>query len=80
MAPQIKFTADLRTKIPVTATQPRVGLVSQQVIELRDTVQGSSYLLGQRFRACFVLKFALQRGEGEKRDGVQISKQSTQNL
>ena len=29
---------------------------------------------------CFVLKFALQRGVGEKREGVQISKQSTQNL
>ena len=31
-------------------------------------VQGSSYLLGQRFPACFVLKFSLQRGEGEKRE------------
>ena len=28
----------------------------------------------QRFSACFVLKFALQRGEGEKREGMQISK------
>ena len=43
-------------------------------------VQGSSYFLGQRFSACFVLKFALQREEGEKREGVQISKQSTRNL
>ena len=34
----------------------------------------------ERFSACFVLKFALQRGEGKKREGVQISKQSTQNL
>ena len=32
------------------------------------------------FCACFGLKFALKRGEGEKREGVQISKQSTQNL
>ena len=28
----------------------------------------------------FVLKVAPQRGEGEKREGVQISKNSTQNL
>ena len=34
----------------------------------------------ERFSACFGLKFALQRGEGEKREGMQISKQSTQNL
>ena len=44
-------------------------------------IQWSSYLLVQRiFCACFVLKFALQRGEGERREGVQISKQSTQSL
>ena len=42
-------------------------------------VQGSSSL-GQRFCACFVLKFALQRGEGEKRGGVQSSKQTTLNF
>ena len=29
-------------------------------------VQGPSYLLEQRFGGCFVLKFALQRGEGRK--------------
>ena len=40
---------------------------------------GSNTVVGQRFCACFVLKFALQRGEGEKR-GVKISKQGTQNL
>ena len=28
---------------------------------------GVSYLLGQSFDACFVLKFAPQRGEGDKR-------------
>ena len=27
-----------------------------------------------------LLKFALQRGEGEKREGMKIAKQSTQNL
>ena len=43
-------------------------------------MQGSSYLLGQRFRACLVFKIALKRGEGEKRDQMQISKQSTLNL
>ena len=43
-------------------------------------VQGWSYLLGQWFSACFVLKFANQREEGERREWVHISKQSTQNL
>ena len=43
-------------------------------------VQGTRYLWWQWFSACFVLKFAVQRGEGEKREGVQITKQSTQNL
>ena len=33
----------------------------------------------ERFCVSFVLKFALQRGEGEKRESVQILKQSTQN-
>ena len=43
--------------------------------------RGRRYLLGQRFSACFVLKLVVpQRGEGEKREGVQISEQSTQNL
>ena len=37
---------------------------------------GVKLLLGQRFSACFVSKFDLQRGEGEKREGVQISKQN----
>ena len=36
--------------------------------------------LGQGFCASFVLKIAPQMGEGEKREGVQIAKQSTQNL
>ena len=30
--------------------------------------------------SCFVLYFALQREEGEKREGVKISKESTKNL
>ena len=37
-------------------------------------IQGLRYLLGQRFSASFVLKLASQRGEGEKREGVQILK------
>ena len=45
-----------------------------------DNVQGSSYLLGQRYCACFVLKIALRRGEGEKSEGVQINKQSTRTF
>ena len=43
-------------------------------------VQWSRYLLGQRFRAYFVLKLAPHMGEGEIMEGVQISKQSSQNL
>ena len=45
-------------------------------------LQGSSYLLGQRFQACIVLTVATQRGEGEKREGMPISKQraSTQEV
>ena len=42
--------------------------------------RGSSYLLGQRFSTCFVLKFALQKVVRNKRDGVHFSKQSTQTL
>ena len=45
-----------------------------------STYSWARYLLDQWFCAWFVLKYALQRGEGEKREGVQISKQSTQNL
>ena len=36
---------------------------------LSSGLHGCSYLLGQRFRSCFVLKFAPQRGEGEEREG-----------
>ena len=43
-------------------------------------LQGARYLWCQRFSACFVLKNALQRGEGQKREGVKISKQSALNL
>ena len=35
-------------------------------------VQGLRYLLGERVSACFVLKLLPQRGEGEKREKVQI--------
>ena len=40
-----------------------------------STYRGSSYLLGQRFSACFVLKFALHSGMGEKREGVQMTQE-----
>ena len=43
-------------------------------------VQGARNLWGQRFSAYFDLKVVPQRGEGEKREDVQILKQSTQNL
>ena len=39
-----------------------------------------SYLLGQKFSACFALKFMFQRAELVKKEGMQISKQSTQSL
>ena len=41
-----------------------------------------SYLLCQRLNACccFVLSFSLLRVDRDRREGVQISKQSTQNL
>ena len=51
-----------------------------QIIRIIYSLHCSSYLLRQRVSACFVLKFALQREEGEKREGVQISKQSTKNF
>ena len=51
---------------------PSYGIYLWLICVVRDIywVKGSVY----------VLKFALQRGEGEKREGMQISKQSTQNL
>ena len=40
--------------------------------EGREELQGSRYLLCQRFSACFLWEIAPQRGEGEKkREGVQ---------
>ena len=45
-----------------------------------DTTTGVKLFLGAKVHAYFVLKFALQRGEGKKREGVQILKQGTQNL
>ena len=44
-------------------------------------ITGVNLFIGSKVLcACFVLKFALQRGEGEKRKGVQVSKQNAQNL
>ena len=43
-------------------------------------VQGTMYLLCLRLSACLVLKIAPQRGEREKREGVQIPNGGTQNL
>ena len=42
-------------------------------------LQGSRYLLGQSFCACFVLKLAAQRVEGAEREEVQFSKQIPQD-
>ena len=44
----------------------------------KNILHGWSYFLGQRFSVGLVLKFSHQRGEGEKREVVQIS--STLNL
>ena len=60
-------------------TLPQV-LVEEGALPVRVPLQRASYLWCQRFSACFHLKIAPQRGEGEKRKGVQISKNSSQNL
>ena len=44
----------------------------------RGHIQSSSYLLGQRFNACLVLKLASQRGE--KRESVQFFKKHKEPL
>ena len=49
-------------------------------ITLAGAIQGASKGWCQRFSALFVLKIPPQRGEGEKREGVQISKNRAQNL
>ena len=43
---------------------------------LHPPVQGWAKYFGQRFTACFVLKLPPQRGEGKKREGVQISNEA----
>ena len=48
--------------------------------ERGNIIQGARKRWCQRFSACMALKVAPQRGEGEKREGLQISKNSTQNL
>ena len=55
---------------------------TKRVSKFQNTqnVQGARNLWGQRISAYFVLKVAPQRGEGEKKEGVQISKNITQNL
>ena len=50
------------------------------MITLIIGIHTSAKYSGMRFRVCFVLKFELQRREGERREGMQISKQSRQNL
>ena len=46
----------------------------QLVHRSKVTPKGWSYLLGQRLRAYFVMKFAFQKGEGEKTEEMPISK------
>ena len=71
-------TVDTLKRSQLKARAGRSSLCSDD--RLKRVVQASRYLLGHRFSACFALKFAPQRGEGKHREGVQISKQSTQNL
>ena len=60
---------------------PSKVLISTNIcINCPIAVKGWNYLFCQRFSVCFVLKIAPQRREGEKKEGVQISKQTTQNL
>ena len=66
--------------VPITRCMHCMGLGCDVLQGPAWYIQGSSYLLCQRFRACFVLKFELQMGEGETRERMQISKQDTQNL
>ena len=51
---------------PLEADLAETRSAGKGVLLLTSYRQRSFYLLGQRFHACFVLKFALQRGEGEK--------------
>ena len=44
------------------------------------TIHWCGIIWYERFRAYFALKFTLQKGEGKKRERVQIRKQSWQNL
>ena len=46
----------------------------------KEHIQRSRHLCCERFCACFVLTFATRRGHREKREVINISKQSTQNL
>ena len=42
------------------------SLHSRELTLPAHNIQESNYILGQKFSACYVLKFALQRGEGRK--------------
>ena len=53
---------------------------SQNYLQFADFSRSGITHWAQRFYACFVLKLAPQRVEGEKRVGVQILELSSQNL
>ena len=67
----VASAVEIIEKVHTTLQRPPRGSVTffQELCE----IQGSSYLLGQRFSACIVLKFPLHR-EGENSVGMQISK------
>ena len=56
--------------------------IRHSVSTLPLDIQGWSYLLGQRFSACFVLKFALQMGEkgGHARFKMKYTESLTQEI
>ena len=72
---------------PFYCRRPRLGLGSFHQIPQIWVFMAGTIALGYvdmyvkvSVHVCFALKIAPQRGKGEKREGVQIAKQSTHNL
>ena len=63
-----------------SASSSSASSVAPSASSAKRDVQRWSYLLGQRFRACFVFESCIPEGRGGEKEGEQISKQSTQNL
>ena len=74
------FRCEVSGDAPMFQTASTEGVMAVVGKLEKLSLQGASYLWCQRFSACFGVKIAPKRGEGEKREGVQISKNSTQNF